>query len=294
MATRRKSSAADGRLRVALVQLSPALGDVERNLGLHLDRIAKARDAGARLIVFPELSLTGYFLRDVVPEVALSADSAPVRKIARAAGDAAVVLGCVEEDESHHFYNSAFLIQDGAVRFVHRKVYLPTYGMFDEQRYFAAGDRIRAFPSAFGRLGILVCEDAWHLGSGLILAADRVKQLIVLASSPTRGVSAAASASSWEAWREITAAYARFFGVFVLFVNRVGFEDGVNFWGGSRVVAPGGKTVAEAAVLDEELLLADLDPTLMRAERIFSPLGRDEKMDLTLRELARIRNGLGA
>ena len=282
--------AAHGGFRVALAQISPVLGDVPRNVDLHVDAIGRAREARADVIIFPELSLTGYFLRDVVPEVAIKRDSPVIDTLSRAADGAAVVVGCVEEDEDHRFYNSSFYIADGALRFVHRKVYLPTYGMFDEQRYFAAGNRIAAFDTPFGRAGILICEDMWHLSCGIILAADRVKYLIALSSSPTRGVSSGPKAHSWQAWAEVNNIYARFFGAFVFFVNRVGFEDGVNFWGGSRITAPGGDPLVQSPTFDSHLLIHDIDPALIRRHRIFSPLARDEKMDLTLRELARIQN----
>jgi len=276
--------------RVALAQISPVLGDVPRNVELHIDAIAQAREAGADLIVFPELSLTGYFLRDVVPEVAIKRDSAVIRTLADAAGPAAVVIGCVEEDDDYRFFNSAFYIADNRVRFVHRKVYLPTYGMFDEQRYFAAGDRVVAFDTPFGRAGILICEDMWHLSCGIILAADRLKYLIALSSSPTRGLSSDPNALSWQVWSEVNSIYARFFGAFVFFANRVGFEDGVNFWGGSRIIAPGGDCLAAAPTLETHLLVHDVDPALIRRHRIFSPLARDEKTDLTIRELERTQH----
>ena len=144
----------------------------------------------------------------------------------------AVVFGFVEESRSSRFYNAAAFADAGTVRHVHRKVYLPTYGMFDEQRYFAAGDRIRAFDTRFGRLGLLICEDAWHLSCGVILQADGIDALIIIANSPGRGVREPELGSE-QSWNLVTRTYATFLNIPVVFANRVGFEDGVCFWGGA-------------------------------------------------------------
>ena len=106
--------------------------------------------------MFPELSLTGYYLRDIVPDAALQLDSPEIGRLIEAAGDATVVFGFVEQDARHRFYNSAAVIEAGRIRHVHRKVYLPTYGLFDEQRYFAAGHRVQAFATPrLGRVGVI-------------------------------------------------------------------------------------------------------------------------------------------
>jgi len=146
-----------------MAQIAPVLAHRERNLALHLEQIEAARRQGADLVVFPELSLTGYFVRDMVPDVAIRAASPAIGRLMEAAGPTALVVGFVEESAQHRFYNSALLAEEGRIVHVHRKVYLPTYGLFDEQRYFAAGERIEAFDTArFGRVGLLICEDFWH------------------------------------------------------------------------------------------------------------------------------------
>jgi len=172
-------------LRMAMAQISPVLGDRRRNLSKHLEQIEAARRQGDDLIVFPELSLTGYFLRDMVPEVALDTAGPQVRRLAEAAGPTSLVLGMVEESPQHRFFNTALYIEGGRIVHRHRKVYLPTYGLFDEQRYFAAGERIEAFDTArFGRVGILICEDFWHLSAAAIMQAEEVDLLICM--GPTR------------------------------------------------------------------------------------------------------------
>ena len=139
--------------RVAVAQIEPTLGGLQANLRMHLEQIEAARGMGADLVVFPELSLTGYYLRDQVPEVAEPQGGPLSRAVCEAAGSMAVVFGFVEESRSSRFYNAAAFADEGKVRYVHRKVYLPTYGMFDEQRYFAAGDRNAMIAMAVAKLG---------------------------------------------------------------------------------------------------------------------------------------------
>jgi len=276
-------------LRVAMAQIAPRLGDRQHNLDVHLQQIEAARAAGANLVVFPELSLTGYFLRDMVPEVALTPDAEEIRTLLAAAGPAALVAGLVEESAEHRFYNAAFWGEGGRVVHVHRKVYLPTYGLFDEQRYFAPGDRIRAFPTArFGRVGILVCEDFWHLSAAAVMQAEEVDLLICVANSPARGVDGPTIRTA-QTYQQLACAFAQLLGAVVVVVNRVGFEDGLCFWGGSRAVGPDGQPLAEAPLLDEALTLAEFDPAELRRQRLVAPLARDERLLLTIEELQRIK-----
>ncbi|HEV3165378.1 MAG TPA: nitrilase-related carbon-nitrogen hydrolase [Isosphaeraceae bacterium] len=275
--------------RVAIAQVAPCLGNVAANLQMHLDNIAKAREAGADLVVFPELSLTGYYLRDQVPEVAEPVDGPSLRAILDSAGSMSVVCGFVEEGHGHRFYNAAAFSEAGSIVRVHRKVYLPTYGMFDEQRYFAAGNRVCAFDTRFGRVGLLICEDAWHLDCGVILQADGIDVLIIVANSPGRGVREA-TLGSQQTWDHVTQTFAMFLNVPVIFANRVGYEDGVCFWGGSQVVGPSGTPLADAGVLEPALVTADIDPRETRLQRILTPLGRDQRLHLIIDEQERIRH----
>jgi NAD+ synthase (glutamine-hydrolysing) len=276
-------------LRVALAQIAPALGDRARNIALHEEQIAAARAQSADLIVFPELSLTGYFLRDVVPDVALDAAAPELLALAEAAGPASLVLGFVEQSPQHLFYNSAWCAEAGRLLHVHRKVYLPTYGMFEEQRYFAAGRRIRAFDSPrLGRVGLLVCEDFWHISALTILQAEEIEVLVCISNSPARGVDSERLRTA-DTYDRMVKTFAQLLGIIVVLVNRVGFEDGLCFWGGSMVVGPDGRTLAQAPQLDPALILADIDLGELRRARLVTPLARDEQLLLTIEELDRIR-----
>src|SRR5918912_2490868 len=158
------------RMRVGLAQIAPVLGDLEKNLDSHRRWSERAAEAGVDLLVFPELSLTGYFLKDPVPEVAIGLESTQMAEIRRLSRGMDVVCGLVLEEPDHRCFNVSLYLSKGEIVHLHRKVYLPTYGMFDEQRYFASGDRFRSFQTSHGRAGILVCEDIWHLSSAYILA----------------------------------------------------------------------------------------------------------------------------
>lgn len=276
--------------RVAIAQIEPVLGDVDANLGKHIEWMDRARAGGADLVVFPELSLTGYLLQDIVPEVAQKAGSSPAfRRLREAGRDLGVVVGFVEQSRGYRFFNSATFLEDGKVLHTHRKAYLPTYGMFDEGRYFAVGETFRAFSSRLGTLGILVCEDLWHTTSSFLLSQDGAEILIVPSNSPTKGVGKEDTLASLTAWLELARVVARFQTVYVLYANRVGFEDGIHFGGGSFAVDPFGRLLARSESWEEEMLWADLSTDALREARTAYPLLRDERLDLLYRELGRLR-----
>lgn len=276
-------------VRVALAQIAPRLGDLKANLSLHLDVVRQARRDGAGLVVFPELSLTGYLLRDQVPEVALRLDDRRLAPLLRASKDVDLLVGGVEEADGHRYHNAGIYLSNGRVTHVHRKIYLPTYGMFDEGRDFAAGDRIRAFDAPFGRAGSLICEDAWHPSASWLLALEGAEVLFVQSAGPSRGARKGRGVTSVSVWSDLVRVTAQFQTAFVVYVNRVGYEDGLNFGGGSIAVDPFGRTVASLDALETGLAIAELDAEVLRRARTAYPLLRDENLDLAWRELDRIR-----
>ena len=275
------------RFTVRLAQVNPALGDVARNLEMHLEHIDAAAEDGADLIVFPELSLTGYYLRDLVPDVAVRLESPELQALQERSTRLSIVVGLVEETPDFDFHISSVYLESGEIRHVHRKVYLPTYGMFDEERYYGVGDRIRAFDSRHGRCAMLICEDLWHPAAVYIASRDRMQYLIASADSPVRGI-AGGRPEAADAYEAMLSTYARLFQVYVFFANRVGYEEGVSFWGGSQVIDPTGVVVGRAPYLEEAQLTATIDPGAVRRARAESPFLSDERMTLTLRELRRI------
>lgn len=277
-------------IRVAIAQINPKLGDLGANLALYEENIRQGLEQRAELLLFPELSLTGYYLRDSVPNVALTADSAEMKRLAELSRKLPLVAGLVEESPDHRFYNAAVYFEDGAVRHVHRKVYLPTYGMFDEQRYFAGGDRVRAFDSKFGRLALLICEDLWHPSTIYLAALDGALAILCPSASPLRGiVDEQAQDDNARYWEMINRAYTETFSLFMIYGNRCGFEDGVGFWGGSEIVDPFGQRIVKGKYYDEDFLVGEVAFESVRRKRTMSPLLRDEDIDLTINELMRIR-----
>ena len=212
-------------LRIALAQVAPRLGDLEANLALHHELLAEARDDGAGLVVFPELGLTGYLLQDLAGEVAMCLDDRRLAELAAATQGLSAVISFVEESSDHRLFISAGLFEDGELRHVHRKLFLPTYGLFDERRFFAPGDALRAVPSRLGvGIGIGVCEDFWHLTVPQLLALDGAQILINVSSSPGRDLAATNEAGLGTAtsWRTLMRTYAQLTTSFVIFCNRVG------------------------------------------------------------------------
>lgn len=275
---------------LALAQINTRLGEVEANLEKHLALVEEARRSGADLLVFPELSLTGYALQDLAWTVARQPnESDPVfRRLLQASQDLDLVVGFVEEDVRHRFYIAAAYLSRGAVLHVHHKVYLPTYGLFDEGRFFAWGDQIRAFDTRFGRFGLLICEDFWHASPPYLLWLDGAELLIFTSASPGRGVSAEPQLESARWVEHINRAYASLFTTFVAHTNRVGYEDGLHFFGGATLFDPNGELIAKGPYHEEALTIAEVDLNQLHRTRARLPLLRDERTALVLRELRRI------
>jgi predicted amidohydrolase len=283
---------------LALAQIAPVLGDLAQNLALHEVKIAESKAAGADLAIFPELSLSGYQLQDLAPEVAMRRTDPRLQSLAKRTSDGpSAVVSFVESTDDHRLFAAAALLEAGEVRHVARKCYLPTYGLFDERRFLAAGDAIRATRAALGGsaagdvgIGIGVCEDFWHPTLPAILAQDGAELLINVAAGPARGASVDAdqglgSAASWGTLLRATAALTT---SYVAFTNRVGVDESLIFWGGSRVIGPDGVVIAEAPLFEEALLLAEIDLDEVARARSALPLLRDERLELTRREFDRI------
>lgn len=277
---------------VGLAQMAPVLGDVETNLKAHEEWVRRALKEGVKLLCFPELSLTGYVLRDLVPHVAIRAEQGDPTwdRLLALSKEASLVVGFVEEDARHRFFASQAFLGGGKSLHIHRKVYLPTYGLFEEGRYLAPGRDFRAFDTPFGRVGMLICEDAWHLSSPYVLWAGGADILIIASSSPGYGIGVdqGGGTDNGDATRLFSRSYARFLTAFVIHAHRVGIEEGVSFYGGSLVIAPTGKVIVEAPLFEEALLTAQIDLLALRQVRRSLPLLRDEKLLVVHHELGRI------
>ena len=276
--------------RIALAQVAPRLGDLEANLDLVSDRVRAAAAEGADLLVLPELALTGYLLQDLVPDVSLRADDSRLLGIGAEAGGMAVAVGFVEETDEHRYANSVALIRDGTLLGLHRKVHLPTYGLFDEGRFTRPGDRIRTHDAGapLGRVGLSVCEDFWHPSLPMLQALDGAALLVNVAAGPSRAPGGPAGLAAIAGWHKMQDTYALLGTVPLAFCNRVGNEEGLTFWGGSRIVAADGSTVVEAPLWEEALVVGTLDTDDLRMQRYGLPILADERLELVRRELDRI------
>jgi len=278
-------------LRIAIAQIAPHLGGLEDNLQRHHELIGQARAGLAQLVVFPELGLTGYQLQDLAAEVAMRLDDPRLAALAAATRDLSVAVSFVEESADHRLFIAAALLEDGEIRHVHRKLFLPTYGLFDERRFFAAGDVLRAVPSRLGLgVGIAICEDFWHLGVPELLALDGAQILLNVASSPGRDLAAGneVGLGTASSWRILMRTYAQLTTSLVVFCNRVGVEESISFWGGSEVISPSGAVLFSGPLFDEGLFFVDVALEDVRRERISLPLLRDERLELQVREMSRI------
>lgn len=268
-------------MRVALAQSDPVLGDVEENTRRSREAVRRARSEGADLLVLPELTLTGYALGLVSDDVSRSTDDPEITQLAEEADGLGCVVGFAEAGRVHT-YNSAAYLERGVVRHVHRKLYLPTYDIWEERKHFTPGDTMRSFDTDIGRVAVLICSDAWQPALAVVAVQDGARVLIVPANSTSRRPEIEAE------WRDVNRFYARMLETYVVFVNRVGAEGELSFWGGSHVYDPWGELVAEAPGGEEAFVTAELDLANVRRRRREMPLVKEARLALLSRELDRL------
>src|SRR5918992_6145044 len=210
-------------MRVALAQIDSILGDTEENLRRSKEVVAEAKDRGADLTVFPELSLSGYALGELGDDVAIEAQSEPIISLAEAAGEMAVVVGFCEEGQRFQTYNSAAYLEGGVLRHLHRKLYLPNYRIYEERKHYNPGQSMRAFDTKLGRMAMLICNDAWQPFLPFIAVQDGAQVLIIPADSGSYPYPELLDTKEY--WRESTPVYARLLQRYVVFLYRIGEED---------------------------------------------------------------------
>ena len=281
------TSGATRALRVALAQVDCELGDLEENAVRARAAIEEARAQGAGLVVFPELNLTGYADGTVGDDIAVPAHHPTILGLGEAAGGMGIVLGFVE-DGPVHTHNSAVYLEGGAVVRVQRKAYLPTYGRFEEHKHFTPGQSLRAFDTRWGRAALLLCNDAWQPPLPFLAVHDGARLLIVPACSSLDPGSGTDPAGIERDWHDLLRFHARFLQAHVVFVNRVGTEAGMTFWGGSQALDPWGAVIAEAPRGEAAVTVAELDLDAVRRRRREMPLIKEARLGLLRRELERL------
>jgi omega-amidase len=246
-------------MKIALVQSAPKLN--RSNLDDVLALISEHSEAD--VVVFPELALSGYLLQDKLFEDAWKIDE--LSSLADASVECDIVIGAALWDEGK-VYNSALYFSGGKLLHIHHKNHLPTYGMFEEGRYFVAGEAITSFETPHGHAIMVVCEDLWRAETIAAITLSEAEIVYVLCASPARGFeeNSLEIESQWDALLKATALLSH---NYVIFVNRVGFEDGLGFWGGSRVITPMGKTECVLSLFESESKQCSLDQRLKKLGR---------------------------
>lgn len=277
-------------MRITLAQVDSRPGELDANVARAEQVIAEAVSTGTDLVVFPELSLSGYTIGDLNEDISIPPDDERMVKLARTAAKGAGVLLGFPEAQAHglHIYNSAAYYEDGLLVHVHRKLFLPNYATFEERKHFLPGQSSRAFPIMGGRhrAATLICNDAWQPQLAYVATQDGALILLVPACSAQSIFPEKYDSRSY--WRGITRFYGRMFQLYVVFVNRVGTEGSLRFWGGSHVVDPWGEVIAEADEYQEQLLTVDIDLSQVRRRRRDIPLVREGRLGLLRREIDRL------
>jgi predicted amidohydrolase len=247
-------------IRVALAQISPKLS--KSNIGLHVN-IIESEIEKSDIVVFPELSLNGYLLMDRVYEDSYSIDELDIfRKLSL---NIDIVVGAALKVE-HRVFNSSIYFSKGEIAHIHHKNILPNYGMFEEGRFFFTGDSIDKFDTPYGSAMMVVCEDTWSSNVVDKIAKVKPDNLFIIANSPARGFSSDGLEIE-KKWNSILTTISIFSGANTIFVNRVGFEDGVGFWGGSMVIGADSKLIAQAKLFQKETLRIELKKGLSSMQK---------------------------
>ncbi len=299
-------------MKVAVYQTSPRLLDLKTNLEDVIEKIKDGRSNGAALTVFPELALTGYFVGQRFHEVALRLDSKEIKQLVDATKGTVAVVGFIEESPSMNFYNSALVAVNGKLLFAYRKLNLPNYGVFEERKLFASGKRVPVFKLNDYNIAVFICNDLWH-PSLPYLGVTQKADIFVSIFNSSQG-SMGEEFSNIESWSIINSFYSRIFGVYNICANRVGEEtvkarrasnsniiDGsepcdekaeeittYKFWGGSEILNPFGKHLANAALHKEDRIFAEIQRDILRKKKILLPYLRNDDPHFTHRELERI------
>ncbi|MEM1539853.1 MAG: carbon-nitrogen hydrolase family protein [Candidatus Bathyarchaeia archaeon] len=263
------------KILTALAQISCQRGDKKANIQKIEGFTAKAKQQGAELVIFPELSLTGYTVRDEIYELAEKIPGPSTNAIERIAKKykAYIVFGMPELSEKTYatIYNSAVLVGPEGYIGKYRKMHLPTHSVFEEKRYFRQGYQASAFETAIGKIGLIICYDIFFPEVCRLTRLEGAQLIVCISASP------AIRKSFFEI---LTVARAIENTVFFAYVNLVGIEDGLQFWGGSRLIAPNGKIVAKAKYDEEDLVVGGVNYADIKPAEAFVPTLKDLRPEL--------------
>jgi predicted amidohydrolase len=271
------------KVNVALAQISCKVGDKKHNINTMKKNIKQAKEKGANLVIFPELSLTGYSNRDLAYELAESIPGPSIHSLEEIAKkeNMHIVFGMPEQSEKAHavLYNTAVLLGPDGLISKYRKMHLPTHSVFEEKRYFRLGYEAPVFETEIGKIGLTICYDIFFPEISRLLRLKGSQLIICISASP---------AVRRRFFEVFTAARALENTVFLAYVNLVGVENGLQFWGGSRIIAPNGSIIAKARYDEEDLVIGTIDYADLKRAEAFVPTLRDLRPELfnSLREQA--------
>ncbi len=267
---------------VAIVQMKPLKGQYARNLEEASRAFAQLAQGEAKpnAVLLPEAAMTGYFLEGAVYDLALPAQrfaSDLASAWRSAAGDAPVELCCgFYENDAGTYYNSAMYLRVRGdaheIVHVHRKMFLPTYGVFDEERFHSRGRRLSVFDTAFGRGAMLICEDAWHAITSTIAAVKGARVIFVPSAAPGRGIEGDGELTSIVRWRELLRGIAMEHGLYVIYAGLAGFEGGKGMTGSSCIIDPWGRIQVSAPAIGACIVRGFIDPREADLARASLPL----------------------
>jgi predicted amidohydrolase len=269
-------------MKIGIAQVAPVFGNIDANL-VEMINIMQKNKGKADLLVFPELSLTGYDLKSRLYDVALTSDSNEIMQVCKASKEIgmSVVFGFVEQGKGDQIYNSAMMIKDGKVASVQRKIYPTNYGVFEEGKYFSMGRKVNVQQIDSFTSCMLICNDLWQPSLPHIAAHHHTSLLIGLINSPEGGLGSQYSSS--EGWETVGKFYAGIYGCYVALVNRVGTENEIAFYGNSKVIDPYGQIIVQCPYGESSVQLCEIDTRLVREIRTLLPVIRDEDVHVTMK-----------
>ncbi|MCA8998396.1 MAG: hypothetical protein KDA80_15465 [Planctomycetaceae bacterium] len=280
------------RLKVAVGQIEAAPYEIDRNIEKHFELIGQAREQDVDLLVFPELSICGYPVGLRAPEIAIPRNHPRLLELAEASGAMRTIVGFIEDGYAAQLHNACAVLQNGSVKFIHRKLNLASYGNLDEKKHYASGRYVETFALEEPWVGsILVCADMWNPALVHIAALYGATLLISPVASSINALSG--GFSNPRGWESVMHFYSMIYGMPAIMANFVGsHKPDDKFWGGSRIIDPYGNIVVRAGD-EEELIVADLDYNHIRDARYRLPTVRDSNLDLIRREIDRLSNRIG-
>lgn len=287
---KKERSFGKNKMIIKMCQTSPVFFDIYTNIKEAIEIIEDAKESYTDLIVFPELALTGYFVKQNYHNLSLRLGSDEIQELVSHTKDIALLIGFIEESKSSNFYNSALLAIDGEIKFTYRKLNLPNYGEFEERKYFSSGKSIPVFRYKGFNIAPMICNDLWHPSLPYLAVTKKADIIVSMVNSACESMSE--EFSNIESWKIINTFYSRIFGVYMVYVNRVGSETvedrTFNFWGGSSAYDPFGEKIGECPLYEKENMDVVISRDIIRKKKVLLPYLRDDDPYFTHRELTKI------